>query len=310
MAGRIAGVTWEAPRQQPTASAYADVRQIHPNWIAVVPYAFMRPGSAQVIYDHPKQWWGEGLEGAAAQVEAARALGYQVLLKPQVWMGWNHYTGDSRFDSDADWLQFEESYIAYLLAFARSEVTRGVEALCIGTEFDAKVLERPAMWRRIIAKCREHFPGKLTYATNWDTLEVPFWSDLDAVGVNAYFPINHHEPAASWAKYKDQLASIARRTGKPVIFTEYGYRSVTGTLDRPWAGGDNRASDLQAQYDALKLLYENIWHEPWFHGGFLWKWHLEGAPGIQSAQIDDRYTVQNKPALKLVAEFYQTMQEN
>src|SRR5690606_41666481 len=68
--------------------------------------------------------------------------------------------------------------------------TMGVELLCIGTELKQSVAHRPLFWKNLIVEVREIFGGKLTYASNWDSYTVPrFWSDLDYIGINAYFPL-------------------------------------------------------------------------------------------------------------------------
>ena len=66
----------------------------------------------------------------------------------------------------------------------------GVEMLCIGTEWKSAVRERPQFWSNVIDSVRKVYQGKLTYAANWDDYDdVPFWSKLDYIGVNAYWPL-------------------------------------------------------------------------------------------------------------------------
>ena len=156
-------------------------------------------------------------------------------------------------------------------------------------------------------KCRKRFSGKLTYAANWDCFHEPsFWGSLDAVGVNAYFPIRNPYFKAAWSGYHGKLRAIHARTGKPVLFTEYGYRSIENTQFKPWDQPGDRRPSPQAQEEALASLYESFWQNPphWFAGGFLWKWKLRPL-----RERDARgYTVQGKPALELVRHAYSTKQ--
>jgi hypothetical protein len=59
---------------------------------------------------------------------------------------------------------------------------------------------------------------------------------------------------------------------------------------------------MHAQATAYRALFETFWNEPWFAGGFLWKWfdsHAErGGPD------NTRFTPQNKPAEEVIREWY------
>ena len=103
-----------------------------------------------------------------------------------------------------------------------------------------------AHWRSLIAAARARYPGPLTYAANFDNYhEVAFWPELQAMGVNAYFPLRTPaEPAsdavleAGWTKVFDELAAHQRTldvAGKPVVFTELGYTRRDGCTVAPWA---------------------------------------------------------------------------
>jgi hypothetical protein len=70
-------------------------------------------------------------------------------------------------------------------------VEKNVEALCVGTEFKVGAVRREAFWRGLIARIRQKYHGKLTYAANWDEFpNMPFWDALDFVGINAYMPLS------------------------------------------------------------------------------------------------------------------------
>jgi len=121
------------------------------------------------------------------------------------------------------------------------------------------------------------------------------------VGVNAYFPV--FEPG-SWDRIKTDLEAFHKRVGKPIIFTEFGYRSVVDTDVEPWEKAGDRGSDTAAQTAALAALFEAVWDAPWFGDGFLWKWSLRD---VNAGRSDHRvaFSVRDKPAAQLVADHYQ-----
>jgi hypothetical protein len=124
----------------------------------------------------------------AILLAAARAhrLGMRVMLKPHVWL-WPG--GDAtRIDAGAQWPRWFASYERFVTHEALLSRAAGAAWLCIGTEL-TRSESRPE-WRRVIARVRALYHGSITYAANFDHFErTPFWGELDAVGVDAYFPL-------------------------------------------------------------------------------------------------------------------------
>jgi len=50
-------------------------------------------------------------------------------------------------------------------------------------------------------------------------------------------------------------------------------------------------------------LFLTFWHQPWFAGGFVWKWYAHH-PEAGGANNND-YTPQRKPAEQLIRSYYQ-----
>ncbi len=108
-----------------------------------------------------------------------------------------------------------------------------------------------AHWRGLIGEMAELYPGRLTYAANFDQFEeVGFWDALDLIGVNAYFPLRRWElPGLAGADLEAQLVTgwrrvlggidhLRRRRGLPdhrVLFTEIGYVARANATVEPWA---------------------------------------------------------------------------
>ena len=306
------GLSFVAPPRPFADNPMPAVQAVGANSIAVIPYAFTRPGQARVHYNpEGGQWWGERPVGVRRTIELAHAAGLQVLLKPQVYVpgGW---TGGLDFATDTEWAAWEADYEAYLLPFAELAQELDVAALCVGTEFKLAAPRREAFWRGLIARVRARFDGELTYAANWDAYAtVPFWDALDAVGIDAYFPL---DPAttptvaqlvAAWQPWKREIAAFQRRVQKPIVFTEFGYLSVDGTAYENWEL-EKRINELPinetAQARALEALFAVFWAEPWWQGGFLWKWfpNMRGHEGYP----DRDYTPQGKAAAATLTDWY------
>ena len=124
-----------------------------------------------------------------------------------------------------------------------AEIARKMEVpiLCIGTELHNFVQLRPTYWKALILKIKEIYPGKLTYAENWDQFsKVPFWKDMDYIGIDAYFPLSDMKTPTvialrkAWQPHKNNIENLYQINKKPVLFTEFGYRSVHYTAKTPW----------------------------------------------------------------------------
>ena len=222
--------------------------------------------------------------------------------------------GDFKLEKEQDWKRWEQHYTQYIMEYARLARSTGAEMLCIGTEYRQAVKLRPEFWRELIRQVRAIYPGKLTYAANWDEYKsVKCWDQLDFIGIDAYFPISEStmptvaELQDAWKQEMNQIASFARQHGKPVLFTEYGYRSVDKTAGKQWELPDSWESkapvNLPAQTNAYEALFLTFWHQPWFAGGFVWKWYAHHTEAGGASNND--YTPQRKPAEQVIRSYYQ-----
>ena len=169
----------------------------------------------------------------------AKKQGYEIMLKPHVWKrhgaftGHHAYSGHHTYSNKEDWKAFEISYSKYILDFAALAEKEEVALFCIGTEWETFVRERPTYWYNLIQEIKKVYTGKLTYAANWDEYKrVPFWKELDYIGVDAYFPlIADQTPTITQVEYAlleplNELRIISHANNRPILFTEFGYRSV------------------------------------------------------------------------------------
>ncbi|REE05780.1 glycoside hydrolase family 113 [Marinoscillum furvescens] len=306
---KINGVSLVNPRRPAGKAALCDVQSINADWVAVIPFGFSVQGEPSVYFDTERQWWGERLEGTRQLIRDAKSCSLKVMVKPHVWLrrGW---IGEFSLQQEQDWLEWENAYTKYVLAFAQLAEAEGAPMFCIGTEYKRAVRERPHFWPLLIEEVKKVYSGKLTYAANWDDYdEVAFWAELDYIGVDAYFPLEISAKSdlkavtAGWKKWADRLTVFAHRQGRPVLFTEYGYQSRDGALDTPWGvpRSYGEVVDLDVQCMGYEALYQSVWKESWFAGGFLWKWHLDSsAGGFHNAD----FTPQGKPVEAIISKWY------
>lgn len=307
---KMNGVSMVSINGEIDSSNVLPLKDLGANWAAAIPFAFMPSHtSPELVFDLDWQWKGERLEGTRNYIHELHALDIAVMVKPQIWIGHGTYTGEILMDSEEDWLLLEENYKKYILAFAELAEEEHVEMLCVGTELKHFVEQRPDYWVSLVAELREVYGGKLTYAANWDDYaDVSFWRELDYIGVDAYFPVAKNEKASlntleeGWKSHKEKLDAVSKSHERPVVFTEYGYRSVSNCAVKPWDYSEEGKPDEKAQQVALQALYNVFWKDENYVGGFLWKWY----PDHQNAggSTNKMFTVQNKRAQKIVKDVY------
>ena len=310
--GKIDGVSYVAPPHPTGKKAMISVKKVNANWVALTPYAFSKEGSPEVRFDMSRQWWGERKKGLIATIKHAQALGLHVMLKPHVWIHGQGWTGNFELHSEAQWQKWQKNYQRYIVTYAKIADSLGVNLICIGTEFKKAADERPDFWRHLIRKIRSFYHGKLTYAANWDNYrKIKFWDALDYIGVDAYFPLSKNKMPATtnletkWKPVRERLKKFSSQQHKPILFTEFGYRSVNYTTDAHWKyKRGERAVNMQAQARAYKALFETFWHEPWFAGGFVWKWFDHPRRWHHRHHAKNGYTPQGKPAEQILRHWY------
>lgn len=286
------------------------------NWIVQTPFGWQRDAHSPDLHlvTDGHIYWGERDAGIERTSALAKARGIRTLLKPHIWLtrpAPGEWRSDIAMTSEADWKLWFDNYRAFVLHYASLAERAGIDALCIGTELRGTVAHRPGDWRKLIAEVRAVYAGRLTYAANWyaEFEEVPFWDALDSIGIQAYFPLadghspSHEELRRGWQRHVSAIAAVQKRFGKPVLFTEIGYRSAPDGATEPWKwdprDADASPVDLRLQADAYRAFFETFWHEPWFAGAYIWKWF----PG-RTDSADASFTPQGKPAEQVMAEWY------
>ncbi len=305
------GISFVANKSEVTQEHIDEVLTINANHATVMPFGFIgREGAPQVVFNTDRQWYGETKEGGRQYIEMLHKNGIKVLLKPQIWIRHGEFTGAFTLEKEDDWLALEKSYEEFILMYAELAAETNAEIFCIGTELEQFVKNRPDFWTSLITKVKKIYKGRLTYAANWDEYtRTPFWSELDYIGIDAYFPLSEEKTPTvaqlkeGWQKWKPEMKSTADTFDKPILFTEFGYRSMDYTAKKPWLVDRKQEQiNLEGQANATQAIFDEFWKEDWFAGGYVWKWFIwhDEAGGVDN----NRFTPQNKPAQKVIEDFY------
>ena len=308
---KINGISFVASRDTISIKHISPIIKAQGNYVALMPFGFIKKlSSPTVIHNNDRQWFGETKNGLHQYAKNFQTADVKIMVKPQIWVWKGEFTGLIEMNSDENWTILEDTYSDFILTYAKAAQDLKADILCIGTELEQFVLQRPTYWKELIVKIREVYKGKLTYAANWDEFKrVPFWADLDYIGIDAYFPLSDKKTPSvkdfelGWQPHKKVITQIQKQFNKPILFTEFGYRSVDFTGKEPWDA--NRVEgqvNMQGQVNGLQAIHNQFWKEDWFAGGFIWKWfHTHAKVG---GEKDNRFTPQNKPAEVVLRKLY------
>lgn len=308
---KINGVSFVAASHPADSSHVTPVVAVNANYAAVMPFGFIKDlSNPSIRHNTDRQWFGETRAGAAQYIEELRKKNIKVMIKPQIWVWRGEFTGYIEMKNEADWKVLEEEYTEFIMTYATLANEVNAEIFCIGTELEYFIKARPDYWHHLISEIKKIYKGELTYAANWDEFKrTPFWKSLDYIGVDAYFPVSEEKTPtietsmAGWQKYKALLKKYTDSITRPILFTEYGYRSVDYAGKQPWNSDHTlKGVNLEAQVNTTQALFETFWKEEWFAGGFIWKWFTfhDQIKGEENNQ----FTPQNKPAEDVVRSFY------
>jgi hypothetical protein len=301
------GLSFVAPNKPIDSTHIQPITNIGANFVSLMPYGFVKENSAQFNFiaenDTTKRqhiWWGETPDGIRESIRLAHAKNIKIMLKPHIWIAKGTFTGHFGFRKEADWNIFESGYQKYILQYAQIAESQQVEIFCLATEMERSIKERPKFWNNLIKEIRKVYKGKLTYAENWDAFKkVPFWSELDFIGIDGYFPLSDDQKPSikafekGWKPYKNQLKNFAGKYQKPILFTEFGYRSCDYTAQKPWDTDFSFPDNEKAQADGYSAFFNTIWPEEWFAGVFIWKWFPISQKNMRHK---DTFSPQNKVA--------------
>ena len=308
---KINGLSFVASGEPINDKHVNPVINVNANYAAIMPFGFIRNIEyPEIVFNTERQWFGETKAGAKQYIEELRKKNIKIMLKPQIWVWRGEFTGHIEMTNEDDWKLLEDSYSSFMLLYAELAQETKTEIYCIGTELEKFIENRPEFWCNLILEIKKIYKGKLTYAANWNEFtRTPFWSELDYIGIDAYFPVSDvktptvAQSLEGWKQHKKVIKGLSDKHNKPILFTEFGYRSVDYTGKEPWKSDRNMTSvNLEAQTNATQALFQEFWNEKWFAGGFIWKWYhnYERSGG----ENNSRFTPQNKPVEQTIRKYY------
>lgn len=267
-------------------------------------------------------------------VTYAHSQGLKVMVKPLIVVAKklangqftedpNHWRGQIDFGQDTTaWQAWFDSYTKFIIHYASLAQELDVDYFSVGTELGSAApnfvqgklqpaTRGPALqanhWKDVVAKVRSVYHGPLTYAPGpSEEMAVTWWDVLDAIGIDAYYPLtNIDDPTvqqlkAAWAPYIAILAGLHYKYNLPIIITEVGYQARRGTNLTP---GDtyNHNVDLQTQADCCEALFEAFSAQDWWLGVYWWGWT---ADPHQGGFNDPTHNFNNRPAENVLRAFY------
>jgi hypothetical protein len=279
------------------AGDLAAVTAIGGTWVQLNPTWYQTSGSADTMAPADQTVSDAGVR---RMIRLARGAGLRVSLKPHVDL---RPAGDRSAIQPADpdaWFAAYTQFIGHYAVLAREE---GVAELVVGTELAGVSADRER-WLKVVAAVRGTYAGPLVYAANFDEFDsVAFWDAVDLIGVDAYFPLadaptaDRDALAEAWLPIRDRLAVLAAAHGKPVLFTEAGYRSQTGTAAAPYSFTLQTPADPAEQAAAYAALLDTFEPQPWWAGVHWWLWTVLPT---DTTPAELSYSPAGKPAAEVV----------
>jgi hypothetical protein len=278
--------------------------------VAIVPYGFMREPSPVGSLTVPERAGSETDEAVVHAVEAAKARGLTVLLKPQIWLR-RSWPGEIEAREPEDEERFFREYGRWLRHYALLAENSGVDLLSIGTELSKMTRDRyEPRWEALIRDVRELYRGRLVYAANWgeEVERVGFWPLLDFIGVDFYYPLSSEDSPTDDAlregfeRSLEPLRALSRRLEKPVLLTEIGYASTRSPWKSPHSSDRSRVVSFEHQARAYEAAFAALADETsWMRGIYWWKWPTDLALG---GADDPGFTPNGKPAEEVIRRHY------
>jgi hypothetical protein len=253
-------------------------------WISLTPFGRIWSLESTDIYMDFEVPYEENRVNVREMIAQAHERGIRVLIVPHLWV-WNEmgWRGEIDPGSERGWRDYQASYRAFVLSWARDAELAGADALSIGVECKSWSGRFGAFWYGLIDEIRSVYSGLLTYSANWDEAEdVLFWDRLDFIGIQAFYPL-HWENGATYAQYlegaaraRDGVGALSELLDRPVLFVEIGYTTRRDAAVEPWLWPDGMtdvAYDEAEQARAMEALITTFAPEPWFAGFFVWRYY-------------------------------------
>lgn len=288
-------------------------RSLGANWVSITPFGRtwdLRPTGVDPTFEAP---FRDNRRAVTKAIEQAHAAGLRVLLVPHLWVETGGWRGEIDPGDDDAWRRWARGYSRFLLEWAKVAAGAGADMLSVGVELRSWVTTTHApLFVEILRDVRRIYRGPLTYAANWDDVEdTVILSELDVIGINAFFPLSKHpgagfdELVAGGREVAERVGDLARSWHKPVVFTEIGYTTRSDPAFEPWTWPDKMTGvvvDQRAQADAYTALLLPMIDQPWFVGVFVWRMYAD--PDDMSQEAEWGFSPRGKLAERVVRDVF------
>ena len=292
--------------------AVEEIATLGATWISITPFGRMddlRSIEIEPDFEIPVARNEELIRKTAAM---AKAAGLRVAIIPHVYVMSGEWRGEIDPGPPEAWDAWFASYTDFVLGFAMLAEEVGAELFSIGVEFKSSSNWREAQWRELIGAVRRVYTGDLTYSANWDEVEeVPFWDALDAIGVNAFWPLakkpgdGYEAMRGTARRVADGLEGLSLYRDRPVLFTEMGVKSAADSALAPWEWPEHCGEmryDEAYQADAYDAVLAELAPRPWFAGLFIWKYFSD--PYDETQEVRAGFSPRGKLAEERLASWY------
>jgi hypothetical protein len=222
--------------------------------------------------------------------QQARQAGLRVTLTPKLVVhqgaGYAGWRGDY---NPPDPAAFFASYQSMIDHYAGVAQWAGISILVVGSEM-VDLDEYVPYWRQVISSARQRFTGQIGYEVDWREIsKFSFGDAVDVLLLSAYFATSNEEHPtlaqlmAGWHSYLppgasqpqdafSEVADLAHRWGKRIVFGEAGYTATTYPAQEPWWNKPD-PPDIQSQYLGYQALLATFAGQPWWGGVLWWAWN-------------------------------------
>ena len=206
------------------------------------------------------------------------------------------------------------SYGNMLNHFAKIAAQTNVEQICLGAELTDMASSQvnqtnTKYWITLIKNIRTVYFSAVIYNANdgSEALNIGFWSYLDNIGISAYIKLaDTPNPTVStlengWANVFSDIQLLHTKFNKNIIFSEVGFRSISGVSEHPWDWSLAGTPNQTEQANNYTALFDYWSKYSWMIGVHLWYW--ESNPNGGGTQ-DTNYTPQRKTAQSVLTHWF------
>lgn len=268
-----------------------ELKRLGANTVAIVPFLW------QQHPQDPNIGFGTAVTDAqlVGGIRAAHAQGFQVVLKPHVWVP-GHWAGEIEMASAEHWELWFDNYRKLMLHYAQLAAGEQVEVLSLGTELK-KTSQHPR-WQELISAVRRVYPGRLTYSAHGveELASLPFKDKLDIISLTLYVDLTGYDGAEEQAlRIRETLGGIREQVkafNRPVWISELGFRALSDAHRKPWESPEQRdgPADAIAQARLFAVWLDEI-RAARLDGLLIWYWNSDPQAG---GPHNTDFTVQNK----------------